>query len=215
MNPSSPAQTPRTRHPNDTRLGPTAAAKVLVFFVTWLAVVGGFYLWRGTHRTQADLGTRLQDTANPKTVQDATIELAARMKQHDAEAKRWYPTLLTMAESSSPEQRGIAAWIMANDASNHTFHQVLLRLAKDPSPSVRANAAVSLEKFKDPVGRQTILEMVQAPDASPDQQWEALRALRVIGTKDDLPMAERFANSSEKRIREAAREAAQGIRDRT
>jgi hypothetical protein len=202
------------RHPSDTRLGPKRTATLIVFFAAWIAVVGGFYLWRGTHRSTADLGTRLQDASDPKAMQDATIELAARMKQHDPKAQSWYPTLFKMAESNLAEQRGTAAWIMANDTTRDDFHQVLLRLAKDPSASVRANAAVSLDRFKDPTGRQTVLDMVTSPGASWDAQWEGLRALRVIGQKEDLPIATRFESSSDSRLRDAAREAAQGIQDR-
>jgi HEAT repeat protein len=205
---SSPA-----RHPSDPRLGPKATAGMIVFFLAWVAVVGGFYLWRGTHGNKADLGTRLQDTSDPKAMQDATIELAARMKQHDAEAQRWYPTLLKMAESPSTEFRGIAAWIMANDTSRQEFHDSLLKLAKDTAPSVRANAAVSLDKFKDPVGHQTILEMLR-PGASSDELWEALLAIRVIGVKADLPLVAGFEGSSDKRVRDAAKDAIQGIQDR-
>ncbi len=207
MNSASP-------NPADLRLGPKRAATLILFFLTWALVVGGFYLWRGFHRNQTDLGTRLQETSDPKAMQDATIELAARMKQHDPEAQRWYPTLLKMADSASPEQRGTAAWIMANDTTRDDFHQTLLRLTKDPSPSVRANAAVSLGKFNDPVGHQVAVEMLTAPDATPDQQWEALRALRVIGNPADLPAIARLKQSSDKRLRDAANEAAQGIADR-
>jgi HEAT repeat protein len=206
---SSPA-----RHPSDPRLGPKATAGMIVFFLGWAVVVGGFYLWRGTHGNKADLGTRLQDTSDPKAMQDATIELAARMKQHDAEAQRWYPTLLKMAESPSTEFRGMAAWIMANDTSRQEFHDSLLKLAKDTAPSVRANAAVSLDKFKDPVGHQTLIDMLQAQNASSDQVWEALRALRVIGTTEDLSHIARFENVSDSRVRDAAKEAAQEIRGR-
>ena len=202
------------KNPADLRLGPKRTATLLVFFLAWIGVVGGFYLWRGFHRNTTELGTRLQDTSDPKTMQDATIELAARMKQHDPEAQRWYPTLLKMAESTSAEERGTAAWIMANDTTRDNFHQALLRLAKDPSPSVRANAAVSLDKFKDPVGHQTAMSMLTAPDASPDQQWEALRALRVIGNTSDLPAIAQVQQSPDKRLRDAATEAAQGIGDR-
>lgn len=201
------------RNPSDLRLGPKRTATLLVFFVTWLAVVGGFYLWRGYHRTTADLGARLQDNSNAKTVQDAAVELSARMRQHDPEAQRWYPTLLKMTESRSPDQRGVAAWIMSNDTGREDFHQALLRLTRDAAPSVRASAAVSLVKFKDPAGRQTILEML-TPAATSDEQWEGLRALRVIGLKEDLPLAARLQRSSERRIRDAAKDAAEGINDR-
>ena len=103
---------------------------------------------------------------------------------------------------------------MANDPSNDELHQALSSMTHDPEPSVRANAAVSLAKFKDPAARPTLHDMLAAPNASSDQQWEALRALKVIGTKEDLPMIVRFENSSEKRIRDAAQEAAQSINDR-
>jgi HEAT repeat protein len=207
MNPSP------TRHPSDQRLGPKKTASLIIFFLAWAAVVGGFYLWKGTHRSQIDLGTRLQDTSHPKEMQDATIEMAARMKQHDAEALRWYPTLLKMAASDSAELRGTAAWIMANDTSRQDFHDALRRLVRDASPSVRANAAVTLDKFKDPAGRQAVIAML-SPQASADEQWEALRALRAIGTKDDLALIARYALSSDKRLKDAAQEASQGINDR-
>ncbi len=202
------------QNPADPRLGPKRTATLLLFFVCWIAVVGGFYLWRGFHRSTADLGTRLQDTSNAKTVQDASIELAARMKQHDPEAQRWYPALLKMTQSPSPDQRGVAAWIMANDTTRDDFHQSLLRLTNDPSPSVRANAAVTLDKFKDPIGREALREMLTSATATSDEQWEALRALRVIGRKEDLAITTRFEGSTDPRLRDAAKEAAQAINDR-
>jgi HEAT repeat protein len=210
---SSP-QTATPRNPNDLRLGPQRTAKMLVFLVSWMAVVGGFFAWRALHPDNADLATRMQDVSDPKRQQDATLELATRMKQHDPEAKRWYPTLLNMANGQTVELRAIAAWVMANDPANEDFHRTLLKLTTDTAPSVRANAAVSLTKFDDPAGHQTIVDMLQDPHASSDQQWEALRALRVIGTPADLPLALRFQNTGESRIREAAGDAAQDIKDR-
>lgn len=209
--PSTPATPPR--NPADQRLGPKRAATVIVFFAAWIAVVGGFYAWRGfSSPKKADLGTRLQDPSDPQKMQDATIELAARMKRHDPEAQRWYPTLLTMTNSGSTEIRSTAAWVMANDTTRDDFHQALLRLVRDPAPSVRATAAVSLAKFKDPVGRQTALAMLNSGDSN--AQWESLRALRVIGTREDLEPISKFQSSSEARLRDAAKEAAQQIQDR-
>jgi len=211
MSTPAPPITPPPRNPADQRLGPNRAAAVIVFFAAWIAVVGGFYLWRGMHTEKADLGTRLQNPANPKAMQDATIELAARMKNHDPEAQHWYPTLLAMTNNASAEVRGTAAWIMANDTTRDDFHQALLRLVKDPSPSVRANAAVSLARFKDPAGHQTALAMLTAPESSAEEQWEALRALRVIGIPTDLAIIAGFESSTDKRIREAAKEARRAI----
>lgn len=212
---SAQTETPQTRDPKDMRIGPHRTATMLVFVISWIAVVAGFYGWRMLHASRADLGTRMQDVSDPKTQQDATIELAARMKQHDPEAKRWYPTLLTMAHGQSNELRAISAWVMANDPKNEDFHQVLLKMSSDSAPAVRANAAVSLTKFDDPAGLQTVRAMLDDPHASSDQQWEGLRALRVIGTKDDLPLAQRFTGSGEDRIRDAATDAVQDITDRT
>lgn len=215
MTTSPQTATPQTRDPKDMRMGPHRTATMLVFVLSWIAVVAGFYGWRMLHANKADLGTRMQDASDPKTQQDATIELATRMKQHDPETKRWYPTLLTMARGQSVELRAISAWVMANDPKNEDFHQQLLKLTSDSSPSVRANAAVSLTKFDDPVGLQTIRAMLSDPHASSDQQWEGLRALRVIGTKDDLLVAQRFIGSGEDRIRDAAQDAVQDINERT
>lgn len=207
---TTPAAPPRD--PADQRLGPRRAKAVIIFFFAWAAVVSAFYGWRGTHTEKADLGTKLQQASDPKAMQDAAIELAARIKQHDAEAQKWYPTLIAMTTNSSPDVRGSAAWIMANDPTNEQFHQALLRLTKDPSPSVRANAAVSLAKAKDSAGHQALVEMLQSSDS--EQQWEALRALRVVGTGDDLPAISRYTNSPDRRLREAAKDATQGINDR-
>lgn len=207
---TTPAAPPR--NPADQRLGPRRARAVIVFFLAWAAVVGGFYLWRGTHAEKSDLGTNLQKANDPKAMQDAAIELAARMKQHDAEAQKWYPTLLTMANSPSADLRGSAAWIMANDPSNQQLHQALLRLTDDSNASVRANAAVSLAKIGDAAGRQTALAMLDS--GAPDAQWEALRALRVIGKRDDMPRISQYSNSADKRQRDAAKDALQQIQDR-
>jgi hypothetical protein len=214
MNTSPQVEKPASRNPQDLRMGPHRTATMLVFVISWIAVVGGFYGWRMLHASKADLGTRIQDMSDPKAQQDATIELATRMKQHDPEAKRWYPTLLTMARAQSKELRGISAWVMANDPKNEEFHQELQKLTSDAAPSVRANAGVSLIKFNDPSGRQTIVDMLQDPRASSDQLWEALRALRVIGQKDDLPLAQRFTGWGEDRIRDAANDAVQDIQER-
>lgn len=190
------------------------AQRFIVFFVAWMAVVGGFFLWKARFApAPKDLGSRLVST-NRRTQQEASIELAARMKQKGNDAAQWYPTLLKMAESPSAEQRGAAAWIMSSDTANEELHQSLLKLASDPSPAVRANAAVSLERRKDPAGHRVIVEMLQAAGASSDQQWEALRALKVVGTKEDLPLVQRFTASADARIRDAAKEALQGINDR-
>lgn len=209
-----PQTTQQSRSGNDPRLGPQRTAKMLVFLLTWVAVVGGFFGWRTLHRDTADLGTRMQDISNPKRQQDATIELATRMRQHDPEAKRWYPTLLSMANGKSTELRAIAAWVMANDPTNEDLHQTLRKLTTDAAPSVRANAAVSLTKFNDPGGHETIVDMLQDPRASSDQLWEALRALRVIGSPADLALARKFQQSGEARIRDAASDAVQDIQER-
>lgn len=205
---------PPPRNPKDLRMGPQATAKMLVFLLSWIAVVGGFFAWRALHPDNADLGTRMQDVSDAKRQQDATVEIATRMRQHDPDMKRWYPTLLSMAGGSSTELRAIAAWVMANDPANEDFHRALLNLTKDQSPSVRANAAVSLTKFNDPAGHQTIIDMLEDPRASSDQQWEALRALRVIGTPADLPLAMKFESSSESRIKGLAADTVQDIHER-
>ncbi|MGH9524362.1 MAG: hypothetical protein ACRD3E_17700, partial [Terriglobales bacterium] len=111
MNTSPQLQSPPARDPKDLRMGPHRTATMLVFVISWIAVVGGFYGWRMLHASKADLGTRMQDLSDPKTQQDATIELATRMKQHDPEVKRWYPTLLTMTHVAKPELRAISAWV--------------------------------------------------------------------------------------------------------
>ena len=214
MNISPQLESPRAHDPKDLRLGPHRTATMIVFVLSWIAVVAGFYGWRMLHADKADLGTRMQDTSDAKRQQDATIELATRMKQHDPEAKRWYPTLLSMARGQSTELRAISAWVMANDPADEDFHSELLQLTNDPAPSVRANAAVSLTKFNDPAGLQTVRDMLNDPHASSDQQWEALRALRVIGTPQDLPLAQRFTGSSEDRIRDAAKDTVQDIHER-
>lgn len=213
MNPSSQLETPST-NPKDLRLGPHRTATMIVFVLSWIAVVAGFYGWRMLHADNADLGTRMQDTTDAKRQQDATIELATRMKQHDPEAKKWYPTLLSMARGQSTELRAISAWVMANDPKEDDFHQALLVLTKDKEPSVRANAAVSLTKFNDPAGHQTVINMLQDPHASPGQQWEALRALRVIGIPEDLPLVQRFTTSADDRVRDTAGDAVQDIHER-
>src|SRR4029077_15970643 len=59
------------------------------------------------------------------------------------------------------EVRNTDAWVMGQDTSGPGFHETLLKMLQDPSPMVRGNAALSLVRFGDAIGRPQIVALLQ------------------------------------------------------
>lgn len=193
------------------------SARLLVVLAVWVVLVV-MLLARGPKWFGATSDDTLQRQllgSGAAERRNALLELAGRMKRRDPQAVQLYPALLKMTASPDAFARSGAAWAMGMDTSRNDFHQSLVRLLNDTSPEVQANASVSLSRFNDPAGRQHLAEMLNRRDSN--AAWEALRALKSVGTKDDLAAIapyETGVSGMPDRVQDMAREAARAIRDR-
>jgi HEAT repeats len=257
--------------------------KVIFWLTAWAIVLMPFLFWRSTWfgrpLSNKEINEYLADTAKPRHIQHALVQVGERMRRKDASAAQWYPQLVRLANSPVEEIRNTDAWVMGQDVSRPEFHQALLRLLQDPSSTVRGNAALALVRFGDPAGRPQILALLQpitltAPSAGTvsdvakpeqtvregglvarvgsvevrtpatgrvvsvksmgstvaagdqlavlappvDQTWEALRALYLVGTAEDLPLVRSYKSSTPdipQRIQQQATETERAILDRS
>lgn len=255
-----------------------AALFVIVPFMTWYGT------WFGRDLSDEKITEYLSDEKNPRHVQHALAQVAERLEKKDANARRWYPQIIVLSNSSLAELRSNAAWVMGKDSHAQEFRVALQRLVGDSEPIVQRNAATALAAFADNSGRSVLRSMLQpyalaspldgklesvlgqgvrtkvgmmlariktnddrtqevrsplpgeiervvvsinanlkAGDAmlyiAPDSAtvWEALRALYLVGERDDLPLVERYAQGVDKmpeQIREQAVLTAKAIQNR-
>jgi HEAT repeat protein len=194
-----------------------ATAPLLIVVLLWFGGIVALFTYGGRWFGATADSTLEQHllSGDARQRRDALLELAGRMKRRDPEAVKLYPAILRMSASSDAIVRGGAAWAMGMDPSRNDFRQTLLNLLQDPAPNVQANASVSLVRFDDAAGRQHLREMLQRGD--PDAVWESLRALKAVGKTEDLANIAPYETGAPKmpeRVREAAKDAAQAIRER-
>jgi hypothetical protein len=244
-----------------------------VLFVV-ASLLAWYFSWFGRELSDADISKYLNDEAKPRHVQHALAQIQKRIERGDANAKHWYPQLITLSGNPETEFRLTVAWVMGFDNKAPEFHEALKKLVRDPEPVVRRNAALALVRFGDSSGRSEVVSIlspypVRAPaggviasslkedsevargallariqdaegkvielrsplsgrinkilktngaQVSPGDEvmnlnsdessvWEALRALSLIGTKEDLPVIQSYTNSpnASNRIREQAK----------
>jgi HEAT repeat protein len=84
-----------------------------------------------------------------------------RITGQDANVKQWYPDLVRLAGDPVEEVRNTDAWVMGQDSTGAGFHDALLKMLNDSSPMVRGNAALSLVRFGDAMGRPQIAALLQ------------------------------------------------------
>ncbi len=137
-----------------------------LFFVTaWLIVLMPFLFWWNTwfgrQLPDKQITEYLQDERHPRHIQHALVQLGERMGRHDSGVTRWYSEMVRLASHPVEEVRNTDAWVMGQDASGPAFHETLLRMLQDQSPMVRGNAALSLIRFGDAVGRPHIVALLQ------------------------------------------------------
>jgi hypothetical protein len=141
------------------------AAWVLAI-VAALFVIVPFLFWRGTWfgraLTDEEITQYLSERDKPRHIQHALAQIGERIGRGDATAKRWYPEVIRLAGSPSPELRITLAWVMGADNRSEEFHQALLELLRDPEPLVGRNAALALARFGDPSGRAEFHEMLHS-----------------------------------------------------
>uniref|UniRef100_Q01VB4 Biotin/lipoyl attachment domain-containing protein n=1 Tax=Solibacter usitatus (strain Ellin6076) TaxID=234267 RepID=Q01VB4_SOLUE len=146
-------------------IGLFALALVLFPFLFWYGT------WFGRALTDAEMDQYIIDTAKPRHIQHALVQLGERLSRGQ-DGKRWYANVVKQAGNPSLEIRQTAAWIMGQDRNSQAFHDALLKMLADPQPMVRRNAALSLAGFGDPAARGELAAMlrpytVKAPQGGP------------------------------------------------
>jgi len=139
-----------------------------ILALTFLFVLMPFLFWQGTWFGKplsiAQLQQALADNEHPREIQHALSQIADRILSPDEQtrlsARQFYPAVLRIAETGTPELRLTAAWVMGQDNTVAEFHQQLLRLLRDASPMVRRNAALGLVRFGDHSGRDEICALL-------------------------------------------------------
>lgn len=151
--------------PPKAKRGMSRNQKILFFVTGWLIVLMPFLFWWNTwfgrHLSDQQLNEYLHDEKKPRHIQHALVQLGDRMSHADANAKRWYPDLILLANNRVEEVRNTDAWVMGQDTSAPGFHETLLKMLDDPAPMVRGNAALSLVRFGDATGRPQIVALLQ------------------------------------------------------
>ncbi len=145
-----------------------------ILALTFLFVLMPFLFWQGTWfgkpLSVEQLHKALADSEHPREIQHALSQIADRILSPDEQtrisARQFYPAVVRIAETGTPELRLTAAWVMGQDNTVADFHQQLLRLVRDPSPMVRRNAALGLVRFGDREGRDEIRALL-APYSMP------------------------------------------------
>lgn len=152
----------RPAHPKP---GMSRTQKMLFFATGWLIVLMPFLFWWNTwfgrHLSDQQLTEYLHDSKKPRHIQHALVQLGDRMGRGDAMAKQWYPELTRLATNPIEEVRNTDAWVMGQDTSGSGFHETLLKMLDDSSLMVRGNAALSLVRFGDAIGRPQIVALLK------------------------------------------------------
>ena len=143
---------------------------VVVPSLTW------YLTWFGRSLTDEEL-TRYLSDSNPRHAQHALSQLAERIEKRDASASRWNAQVITLSQSSTPDLRMTAAWVMGLEHKSEEFRASLARLLEDPEPIVRRNAALALVRFGDARSRPELLAMLRPYAVKSASDGTALTAL--------------------------------------
>src|SRR5881296_2206077 len=135
-----------------------AALFIIVPFLTWYGT------WFGRNLSDEDIARYLADEKNPRHIQHALSQVEARIEKGDANAKKFYPQVVSLTASPYAEIRKTAAWVMGEDNTSDEFHRALLKLLSDSEPLVRRNAALQLVRFGDASGKPELRAMLQPFD---------------------------------------------------
>ncbi len=151
----------RAHRPSNVWLIIVAALFIVVPFLTW------YLTWFGRGLSDQELANYLNDQNNPRHMQHALLQIEAKIEKGEANAKQFYPQIVSASKSSVAEVRKTAAWVMGQDNKSDEFHNALLQLLKDEDPLVRRNAALQLIRFGDAAGHEEFRAMLQPFDAKP------------------------------------------------
>jgi biotin carboxyl carrier protein len=158
------------------RRTPWALIVVAVLFVV-VPFLAWYGTWFGRALTDEQIEQYLGEADKPRHVQHALSEIEKRISKGDREAKRWYPRVVALAESSEKEVRLTAAWVMGADARAAEFREPLARLTQDEEPIVRRNAALSLVGFGDARALPELRAMLRPYTVAATSEGTALTAL--------------------------------------
>lgn len=197
---------------------PKRKALLWMGLVLFAAILIPFWFWHGAWfgrpLTEEEMGDYFRTKDKPRKIQHALVQVEERIRRGDPSVRQWYDEVAEVSDHPRPEIRSTAAWVMGHDVKSSEFRQALLRLLRDREPLVRRNAALSLVRFGDPSGRPELLVMLKSSD--PEQVWEALRALYLVGKDEDLADIERIARDPKRgeELRQQARLAAGAIKQK-
>jgi biotin carboxyl carrier protein len=153
----------------------------LLFFVTgWLIVLMPFLFWWNTwfgrQLSDKQISAYLRDDQHPRHIQHALVQIGERMTRKDPTVTRWYPQLTQLASYKVEQVRNTDAWVMGQDTAGPGFHEALVKMLNDPSLTVRGNAALSLVRFGDNIGKPQILELLQPANIAAQQAGKIVDA---------------------------------------
>lgn len=156
---------------------------LVVVGLTVLAIVVPFLFWHaewfGTPLSNAQIGRYLRETSDPDQTQHALSQVADRIVRGDPSVARFYPEVAWLANSSVPQIRETAAWVMGQDNTAPLFHHTLLGMLHDSQPLVRMNAALALVRFGDSAGHAEILQMLSGKPLLAPQEGVLKRMMDV------------------------------------
>jgi len=155
-NPKPASVTTQPKPPSNLWLIIVAGLFIIVPFLAW------YFTWFGRNLSDQDLATYLADEGNPRHIQHALLQVEQKIEHGDPTARQFYPQIVRLAKSQTPEVRKTAAWVMGQDNNFDEFHRALLDLVKDSEPLVRRNAALQLVRFGDASGRPELRAMLQS-----------------------------------------------------
>src|SRR5262249_9193178 len=103
---------------------------IAVLVLTFLFVLMPFLFWQATWfgkpLTTDDIRKALADREHPREIQHALSQIADRILATDeptrASVREFYPDVMRIAETGTPELRLTAAWVMGQDNSVQGFH---------------------------------------------------------------------------------------------
>ena len=157
----APAKTtPKQRRPSNWWLIVVAALFIIVPFLTWYGT------WFGRTLSDEKIAEYLVDESKPRQIQHALTQIEARIEKGERTAvMKFYPRIIELSRSSSPEIRKTAAWVMGQDNKYEDFRRAIIALLNDSEPIVRRNAALQLVRFNDATGRPELRAMLQPFEA--------------------------------------------------
>src|SRR5205807_1084194 len=201
---NSEVPTPPSRQRSSWPLIIIAALFIIVPFLTW------YLTWFGRALSDEDVVTYLADEKNPRHLQHVRFgdasgrpELRAMLEPFEVKSPLSGTIVSLLTKGSKVRAGGLLARIRDASGTVQEFR----------SPMDGAIEKVSVKEAATVTAGQPIFSLT--PDRATVS--DALRALAYVGTKDDLPIIDAYANNAanEAGLKQAAVEAVKAIRARS